>query len=66
MEKVFKATKKGKREYRRGNLSGEEVKVMEFLINSKSATPSQVEVGGCEMWLVRSMRRKGLVREVEE
>jgi hypothetical protein len=42
------------------------MKVIEFLMSNKGATPGQIEVGGCEMWVVRSMKRKGLVKLVEE
>lgn len=65
MEKVWLATKKGRKEYRRASLSSEEMKVIENLMGNKSATSSQLEVAGCEMWLLRSMRRSGLIKEQE-
>jgi len=66
MEKIWVATKKGRRECRRGGLSDSEMKVVEFLTNSRSATMDQLEVAKCEPWLVRSMGRKGLIKEKEE
>jgi len=66
MEKVWVTTKKGRIAYRKASLSSDEMKVMEFLMSNKSATTSQIEVGGNEMWVVRSMERRNLVKRVEE
>jgi len=66
MEKVLVTTKVGRREYNKGNLSSDEMKVMDYLIGNKSATLGQLEVASCETWVVRSMRRRGLIKEKEE
>lgn len=65
MERIYEPTKKGRRAYKRTALSSEELKIMEFLIGSRSANESTLETVG-ELWLIRSMKRRGLIKESGE
>jgi len=65
MERIYEPAKAGRRAYKRAALSSEEMKVMEFLIGSKSATESTLETVG-ELWLIRSMKRWHLIKESGE
>lgn len=66
MDKIYESTKKGRKAYKRSALDGDEMKVVEYLMSSKSASTSQLEIAGCELWLLRSMKRRGLVKESGE
>ena len=65
MDRIYETTKQGRKAYHRVALSSDELKVMEYLIGSKSASESQLEVVG-ELWLIRSMKRRGLIKESSE
>lgn len=66
MERIYEPTKRGKKAYRRSALSGEEMQVLDYLVSNKSANTSQLEANGCPSWLVRSMVRRKLVKELGE
>jgi enterochelin esterase-like enzyme len=63
MDKIYETTKAGRKAYKRSALGSEEMKVMEYLMSSKAASTSQLDTV-CEGWLLRSMKRRGLIREV--
>ena len=66
MTKVYALTKLGKRVYRDSSLDGNEMRIINFLIENKSASSEQLEVVGGEGWLLRSMKRRGLIKELTE
>ena len=66
MDKIWESTKAGRKAYKRSALSSDEMRVIEYLMSSKAANTSQLEVSGGEGWLLRSMKRRGLVRECGE
>ena len=66
MAKVYALTKLGKRVYRDSSLDGDEMRIINFLMENKSASSEQLEVVGGEGWLLRSMKRRGLIKELTE
>lgn len=66
MTKVYALTKLGKRVYRDSSLDGDEMRIINFLMENKSASSEQLEVVGGEGWLLRSMKRRGLIKELTE
>ena len=65
MDKIYIATKRGKRVLRDGSISGEAATVLQFIKDNKSASSSQLETVG-ERWIVKNLQRKGLVKELGE
>lgn len=66
MTRVYALTKLGKRVYRDSSLDGDEMRIINFLMENKSASSEQLEVVGGEGWLLRSMKRRGLIKELTE
>ena len=66
MARVYALTKLGKRVYRDSSLDGDEMRIINFLMENKSASSEQLEVVGGEGWLLRSMKRRGLIKELTE
>jgi len=64
--RVYALTKLGKRVYRDSSLDGDEMRIINFLMENKSASSEQLEVVGGEGWLLRSMKRRGLIKELTE
>lgn len=65
MDKVYKITKSGKRVLRDSSLSVEELSVLQYLADNKSASTSQLELVG-ERWIVKSLHRRKLIKELTE
>lgn len=62
--RVFGLTKLGKRVASSGSDSGEEMQVLSFLRNNRSATEDELEVVGGERCVMRKLVRQGLAREL--
>lgn len=65
MDKVYVTTKAGRRILRDGSATGDELKVLQFIKDNRSASESQVEVVGSR-WMVRHLQKRGLVKELTE
>ena len=65
MDKVYVTTKAGRRVLRDGSASDEELKVLQYIKDNRSASESQIEVVGSR-WLVRHLQKRKLVRELTE
>lgn len=65
MDRVYKITKLGKRVIRDSSLSEDELRILQYLKDNKSASGSQLEVVG-ERWMLRSLQRRKLVKELTE
>ena len=64
MSRIFALTKVGKRAYRDDSISGDEMKVLEFLQANKSASEDQLEVVGGERYILRGLKKRGLITEL--
>lgn len=64
MSKVYVLTKAGRRVYRDQSLDGDEMRVIEYLKDSKSGSDDQLEVVGGSRWLLRSMVGSKLIKEL--
>ena len=64
MSKIFILTKAGKRAYKDYSLSEDEMRVVEYLKGCRSASDDKLGEIGIESWLLRSMERHGLVKEL--
>ena len=60
---LYSLTKKGRKMYRNPILDPDEMKIINFLKENKSATKDQLEVITDEGWLVRSLDRRGFIKE---
>jgi len=66
MDRVYTVTKKGRRVLRDSSLSEDELRVLQALKDNKSASGSQLEVEGGGRWMLRSLQRRKLVKELTE
>ena len=63
--RVYKITDEGRKAFRTGGGDSEEVRVLDYLMNSpgRSATDDQLDVVG-ERWVVKGLKRRGLIKEL--
>lgn len=66
MNKIYSLTKLGKRVYRESSLDGDEMRIVEYLKDNKSASDDQLEVVGGSSWLLRSLKRRKIIKELTE
>ena len=66
MDKIYKITKLGKKVIRDSSLAEDELRILQYLKDNKSASGSQLEVAGGERWMLRSLQRRKLVKEITE
>jgi len=66
VDRIYKITKLGKRVLRDSALSQGELGILQYLKDNKTASSSQLEVAGGERWLIRSLQRRKLVKELTE
>lgn len=66
MDRIYKITKLGKRVVRDSSLAEDELRILQYLKDNKSASSSQLEVAGGERWMLRSLQRRKLVKELTE
>jgi len=66
MDRIYKITKLGKKVLRDSSLSEDELSVLQYLKDNKSASGSQLEVAGGERWMVKSLQRRKLIKELTE
>lgn len=64
MSKIYEITKAGKRVLKDSSLSEDGLRILQYLKDNKSASSDQLEVAGGERWLVRSLKRKHLIKEL--
>lgn len=64
MSRIYSLTKVGKRSYRDSAVSGSELRVLEYLQENKTASDDQLEIVGGERWVLRSMKSRGLIKEL--
>ena len=64
MSKIYCLTKLGRRVYRNGSLSEEEMRVVGHLRENKSASDDQLEVVGGSRWLLGGLERRGMIKEL--
>lgn len=64
MSRIYALTKVGKRAYRDNSVDGEELRVLEYLQANRSASDDQLEIVGGEGWILRGMKKHGLIREL--
>ena len=64
MSRIFALTKVGRKALRDGSADEEELKILEYLGENRSASEDQLEVAGGERYLLRGMKSGGLVREL--
>ena len=64
MGEIYVLTKAGRRAYRDSSLSGEELRVIEYIHENRSASEDQLEVVGGERWVLRRLKRGGLIKEL--
>ena len=66
MDRIYVTTKKGRRVLRDDSLGGDELRILQYIRDNKSASSSQLEVVGGEGWMVRSLQRRKLIKELTE
>jgi len=66
MSKIYEITKSGKRVLRDSSLSEDELRILQYVKDNKTASSDQLEVVGGEGWLVRSLKRRHLIKELVE
>ncbi len=64
MSKIYTLTKLGKRAYKDCSVSREELGILEYLKENKSASEDQLEVVGGERWILRGLEKRGLIKEL--
>jgi hypothetical protein len=64
MSEIYVLTKAGKRAYKDNSLSEDEMRAVEYLKGCRSASSDKLEEIGIEGWLLRSMKRHGLIKEL--
>ena len=62
--RVYTLTELGRKVAATKNGASEEMRVLHFLYNNRTATDSELEVVGGEKWLLRRLIQRGLVREL--
>lgn len=63
--RIYGLTKLGKKITSNGaSGDGEEVKVLQYLRENRTATDSELEVVGGERWLLKRLKSRGLVQEL--
>ena len=63
MSEVYSLTKKGKKVYKNPCLSGEEMRIINYIKDNKIASEDQLEVAGGELWVVKSLARHGYIKK---
>ena len=63
--RVYALTKLGKKVTRACDESSEEMKILQHLRENGQATDSELEMVG-ELWLVKVLKRRGLVKELTQ
>ena len=66
MDRIYRITKLGKKVLRDSSLSGDELSILQYLRDNKSASSSQLEIAGGERWMIKSLQRRKLVKELTE
>ena len=61
--RVYSLTELGKKVTRSMDGSGDEMRVLNYLRDNKTATDDQLDVVG-ERWVVRGLKKRGLVKEL--
>ncbi len=64
MSRIYALTKVGKRTYREDSVNGDELRILSYLQENRSASDDQLEIVGGERWLLRGMKKRGLIREL--
>ena len=64
MSKIYALTKAGRKVCRDQSLDGDEMKIIEYLKDNKSASDDQLEIIGGSRWLLRSMEGNHLIKEL--
>lgn len=64
MSKIFALTRLGKRAYRESSVEGDELRVLEYLKENHSASDDQLEIVGGEGWVLRGLKKHGLIKEL--
>ena len=64
MSKIFALTKLGKRACRESSVDGDELRVLEYLKENHSASGDQLEIAGGERWVLRRLKKRGLITEL--
>jgi len=62
--RVFGLTELGKRIVSTRDGSDEEMRVLQFLRENRTGTDDELEVAGGEMYILRQLKDRGLVREL--
>jgi len=65
MDKVYVTTKAGRRVLRDGSANEDELKVLQYIKDNRSASESQIETVGSR-WLVRHLEKRKLVKAITE
>lgn len=61
---IFSLTKLGRDATRNSSNGSDELRVLNFLRDNKTATDSELEVAGGERWLLRRLKSQGLIKEL--
>lgn len=61
--RVYALTKLGKRVTSSRNDSSDELRMLQYIRENKTATDAELETVG-ELWIVRSLKNHGLVKEL--
>ena len=63
--KVYSLTSVGKEVVRNRTGDADTLRVLDFLYDNKTATEEELAIAG-ERWKIRSLRRHGLIRQLNE
>ena len=66
MSRIFALTKLGKRAYKDSSIDGDELRVLEYLKENHSASDDQLSVIGGERYILRQLKRRGLITELTQ